>query len=287
MLSVVFVYYNNGNKNGYLTDVLKGFQRQTVKNFELIIIDNYSPISVFDDVGDVGNKFHFFKSITIVTLRRMGSGFINNVGQCTARNMGTRLATGSRVTWNDGDCVPSKNYVEAHLSSLADVCITAYEGGRMPGTLSCNAGEALDRVSWIEENPRDLTKFLQHPDPNHFLNAVTRGVSLKIGIARCTPFDEDFNYDANDTESGKGWEDIDFGLRLYKASLSFEGNMRAFTIHVEHDVSAPSHNMAVASYKNWVKLNRKHPDLRTLCAEWHKYTENAILSSDPNMIIGG
>lgn len=287
MLSIIFVYYNNGNKSGYLNSVLEGFNRQTVKNFELIIIDNYSPIPVFDDIGDICDKLTFFKPIMVVTLKKMGNGFINNIGQCTARNIGTKLASGSRVTWNDGDCVPSRNYVDVHLSSMADVCITAYEGGKMPGTLSCAFGKALDRVSWVEENPRELTGFLQHPDPRHFLNAVTRGVSVKSSVARCIPFDEDFNYNADDKESGKGWEDIDFGLRLHKASLSFEGNMQAFTVHIEHDVSAPSHNMAVASYRNWVKLNKKHPDLKTLCSEWHKYTENAILSSDPSMIIGG
>ena len=283
MLSVVIVYFNTGNKTGCLSKVMEGFNRQINKDFELIIIDNHSPIPLAEDIGLSGKSiYNFMVAPKVITLGSLPGGLTDIRGQCTARNIGTMIARGDRVTWNDGDCVPSKNFVEVCLRSRADALNIAFDGGKVPGTLSCNLKDVLNRVSWIEENPRDMTMFLQHPSPKHFLNCITRGVSVARSVARYTLFDEDFNYDANNPNSGKGWEDVDFGMRLHKGGAIIDGDLTAFTVHIDHQVSAPSINCAKASYKNWVLLNRKHPDLKLLVPDWHRDTTNAILEGMRN-----
>jgi len=46
MVSIVIVYYNTGNKNGFLDKIIWSLNRQTCQDFEILILNNNSPVDI-------------------------------------------------------------------------------------------------------------------------------------------------------------------------------------------------------------------------------------------------
>jgi len=104
LVSVVIPTYNNA---ALLPETLDGVQRQTIKDFEIIVVDDGS----LDDTAQVVKSY----DPSIVYFHQ------TNRGQAAARNKGVALARGEYIAFCDHDDV----WHEPHLETLMD-CLTSY-----------------------------------------------------------------------------------------------------------------------------------------------------------------
>lgn len=253
--SIIILYYNDGYKNGFLQKVIWGLNRQTFTDFEVIIVDNNSPVPL----TLVGNENSNIKIIRLEC----------NKGQCTARNVGLREAGGERVIFNDGDGVYSSNFLEVHSEANTDVFMTLRDG-RFKKQLNCKLEQVEEKVNeWEDKDLEVLCETLHHPDINHFLNSAPNATSFKREVILQENYDENFNY-CKDSSKGRGWEDTELGVRLYKKGYSFSGSKEAFTMHIEHPCAIKIEELMYSGNINWNKLLEKHPDLEKICSsEWY------------------
>ncbi len=112
--SVIISFYKNIE---YLKLVLAGFERQTERDFEIIIADDGSDENVTHQIEDLSKQISF----RLIHVWQEDKGFRKN-----------KILNGAIVTSNsdylifvDGDCVPHIKFVEEHLkSSEKKICLT-------------------------------------------------------------------------------------------------------------------------------------------------------------------
>lgn len=97
--SVIIVTYNNSD---LLLSNLDKLNKQTVNNFEIIIIDNNEKIDIFQLI----KKY----PINYIKLKK-------NYGLSLARNIGIKLARGEIVIFLDDDAIPASDFVEQHIKA--------------------------------------------------------------------------------------------------------------------------------------------------------------------------
>ena len=112
--SVILSFYN---KIDYLKLVLAGFERQTFKNFEIIIADDGSNQDVVNQIEELTASC----SYSVTHLWQEDKGFRKN--KILNRAI---LASGSGyLIFIDADCVPHSEFVKEHLlHQEAGVCLT-------------------------------------------------------------------------------------------------------------------------------------------------------------------
>lgn len=104
------------NVSKTIVDCLFSILHQTFKNFEIIIIDDFSNDSTK-------------KLIQAICDKRIRY-FANEkwLGISPSRNKGIRKAVGEYIFFTDGDCRVSKNWIEAGLHSLINLNCVGVEG---------------------------------------------------------------------------------------------------------------------------------------------------------------
>lgn len=103
--SVIAAFYN---KIDYLKLVLTGFERQTTKDFELIIADDGSKENVVAEI----NKIKATYSFPIKHIWQEDKGFRKN----KILNKAINEAESDYLIFIDADCVPHREFVEGHLN---------------------------------------------------------------------------------------------------------------------------------------------------------------------------
>jgi glycosyltransferase involved in cell wall biosynthesis len=93
-ISVVVVTYNRPQ---VAKNAVANLLKQTVKPFEIIVIDNGSTIPLNLEINN-----------SIIKQKR----FDEEIGISNARNFGIGLAKGDYVAFIDDDCIPTKNWIE-------------------------------------------------------------------------------------------------------------------------------------------------------------------------------
>jgi len=117
--SVVIVAYNtNGN---LLSQNLKSLKEQTIKEFEILIVDNSDKINLLEIVSKYNLKY--------IKLEK-------NYGPMLARNVGIKYSSGDIVIFLDDDAVPANNFVEQHIRAYEESNILGLRGKVLPRTSS-------------------------------------------------------------------------------------------------------------------------------------------------------
>lgn len=112
--TVIAAFYN---KIDYMKLVLAGFERQTTKNFELIIADDGSSIEIVKEVESISKNFPFH----IKHIWQEDKGFRKN----RILNQAILAADSDYLIFIDGDCIPHSSFVEEHINNrLSQVCLT-------------------------------------------------------------------------------------------------------------------------------------------------------------------
>ena len=127
-ISIIVPCYN---AEKYLPDLITSVQKQTVSDWELLLIDDGSK----DNTHKIVIKYLEDKRISYI--------FQDNAGVSKARNHGLLLAKGEYVTCVDADDWLEPNFIEVFLKSkVADINICGYREINPNGTV---------RTEWIPE----------------------------------------------------------------------------------------------------------------------------------------
>ncbi len=112
--SVIAAFYN---KIDYLKLVLAGFERQTTKNFELIIADDGSSNEIVKEVESIAKNYSFH----IKHIWQEDKGFRKN----RILNQAILAADTNYLIFIDADCIPHSHFVEEHINNRSNqVCLT-------------------------------------------------------------------------------------------------------------------------------------------------------------------
>jgi glycosyltransferase involved in cell wall biosynthesis len=104
--SIIIAFYNNIRN---LRLVLAGFERQTVKDFEIIIADDGSRSDIVANLLEIQKE----SSLSIYHIWQEDNGWQKNV----MLNKAIVAAHGDYLIFVDGDCIPDDRFIEKHLES--------------------------------------------------------------------------------------------------------------------------------------------------------------------------
>ena len=193
----------------------------------------------------------------------------NGYRLATVRNRGILASEGEVVVCLDCDVIPVPELIESHLRwfhvggekatigprKFIDVC--HIRPSDVPRTVhqlrSCpDIPSASNRYLAVDKRWPEFQNFKKHPHPYNCFHgcnvAFRRDRALEIGL-----FDEEFN--------GRcGYEDIEFGYRLYKAGQRLVFEPEALALHQENTVIS-AEQRALDGEVNRRKLYSKVPEL--------------------------
>ncbi len=112
--SVIISFYN---RIDYLRLVLAGFERQTFRNFEIIIADDGSTEEVVTEIEKLSRQISF----SLIHVWHEDKGFRKN----KILNRAVLASNSEYLIFIDGDCVPHREFVKEHISfSSPKKCLT-------------------------------------------------------------------------------------------------------------------------------------------------------------------
>ena len=103
--TVIAAFYN---RLDYLKLVLAGFERQTEKNFELIIADDGSKDEIVNEIKKISN-IHSFQ---IKHIWQEDKGFRKN----KILNRAIQESESDYIIFIDADCIPHRGFIDGHLN---------------------------------------------------------------------------------------------------------------------------------------------------------------------------
>jgi glycosyltransferase involved in cell wall biosynthesis len=208
-VSIVVPTYNGAERIQRLLASIEKFAVAELK--EIVLCDDGSDDRVRLTSGKLPDKL----PITKVRQDRAGAR------RASARNLGLAAATGDIVLFLDDDCLIGRRTIRSHVWAHSRTRGAVAIGYR--ARLTRDAGSAritLDhRRKLLGACGRGI---LSHPAPWSF--AYTCNLSIS-GRARRLRFDDSF--------SGWGYEDLEYGYRLFKAGIPFRGASGSTVWHVE------------------------------------------------------
>ena len=104
--TVIASFYNKIN---YLKLVLAGFERQTIKNFEVIIADDGSSEDIVKEIESISESYSFH----IKHIWQEDKGFRKN----RILNQAILAANSNYLIFIDADCIPHSRFVEEHIKN--------------------------------------------------------------------------------------------------------------------------------------------------------------------------
>ena len=235
--SVVISFYN---RLDYLKFVLAGFERQTLRDFEIIIADDGSKREVVEEIEKLSRNISF----PVTHLWHEDKGFRKN----KILNRAITSSNSEYLIFVDGDCVPHKEFVKEHLNySSIGKCLT---GRRVNLSEKITNGLTLEKVrnGYLEENTLSLIADSLFGKSNYvergfyFRNQFIRNIlnKKKRGLLGCNfslfkkdmfainGFDERYELPSIGEDS-----DVQFRLELQKVKIVSLGNI-AVQYHLYH-----------------------------------------------------
>jgi len=235
-LSVVIPTYNRANT---LRECLEYLQKQSTRDFEVIVIDDGSTDEtkkvVTNFVKDSWLDLHYF--------------YQKNQKQATARNLGIQKAQGNIILFLGDDIFALPSLVENHLAvhntfpenNIAVLGYTTWapflEVNDYMKFLEWSGWqfhyEKIKRISAF----KNFSAYKEHHFKGKFLPTksqhwffYTSNLSLKKELLLAESFDEKFK--------AYGWEDIELGLRLSKKQdlhLFYNPDAEAYHAHLQYE----------------------------------------------------
>jgi hypothetical protein len=240
-----------------------------------VVVDDASPAEAYSTARSIVAEQEQQRP-THVSVRLLANDA--NIGNCLSRNRGLSEIDADIYIVIDADCLMNRDFVTAHARAHLDISADA-----VIGPLNIETG---DRLGWemleaLELDRRSVLSAMDLQDdiqPNGFLNCITRNLSVSRDmVQRLGGFDPEFSYSTN-PESGFGWEDVEFGYRLYAAGARIHFTPDAFSLHQSHSRMVSEEQQVIGSAKHFNKLFDKHPEMMHVVRRWATDTAERILS---------
>ena len=235
LISVIVTTYNRPDA---LSLILKSFNYQTDRNFEVIIADDGSG----KDTRKIINRMIIDSNYPISYVWQEDEGF----RAAKIRNLAAMKAKGEYLIFMDGDCIPRPSFIEKHRKLAQDGYLVA--GDRI--LLSEEyTDEVLKNETLVWNNSLlqwlnlYLNKKVNRIYPLIFLPCVSKLRDLnknwkkvrtcnlgifKQDLIKVNGFDNSF--------SGWGYEDSDFAIRLIHAGVKVKtGRFATGVLHLYHE----------------------------------------------------
>jgi glycosyltransferase involved in cell wall biosynthesis len=237
--SLIISFYN---RIDYLKLVLAGLERQTFRNFEIVLADDGSNQNVVSEIESISKQISF----PLIHIWQEDKGFRKN----KILNSAIRVSSAGYLIFIDGDCIPHRNFINEHYKNrLAEQCLTGRRvnlSKRITNKLTFEAVKKgfLEKstVSLIMDglmgNSTDVEKgiYLENKILRKYFNTKKRGllgcnVSIhKSDIERINGFDERYQAPSIGEDS-----DIQFRLELLGVKIKTLNNI-AIQYHLYHEL---------------------------------------------------
>ena len=235
-ISVIITTYNRGE---VLRRVFKGWLKQTLRNFEMVIVDDGSTDDTYMILEEAKRDFEERRPDVTFKIYRQ-----ENRGPAGGRNFAVTKASGDILVFVDDDAYPVKDFLKAHL----------LWHDRYPNAVV--RGPVINVSSWervSDKPPKGILSRIKHYSRNYFCTAnasVRKELFTSIG-----GFDESF----------KRWSDTEFAYRLrgrYKLKWIFDFNATVYHYKPE-DLFRTEEELRRHYYREGVyaaKLFLRYPD---------------------------
>lgn len=284
MTNMISVLICTHNKCKFLDLTLSGYTIQSLKEFEIIIVDDGS----IDNTKQIVDKYRKLLTLVYVYQERQGIA--------CARNKALELARGKQIIITDDDRIPSPNFVFEHKQMLdtypktvvigrEDIIVSFWQPQLQ---LNFNDGfkfflehkeiisDSEKQLIFCDEIQKDFYKtiqkyyvgqsnnslFLSTIGPHEMMWSRAYGGNISFDSSYCANairFDKGYK--------GYGGEDIDFSFQLYNQNFSFVYLERAINFHQEHKRKKEEY---FEMYANFMRFYNKFRCLETslMKMEW-------------------
>jgi glycosyltransferase involved in cell wall biosynthesis len=249
--TVIAAFYN---KFDYLKLVLAGFDRQTEKNFELIIADDGSRESIVNEIKKIQTRYSF----PIKHIWQEDRGFRKN----KILNKAIDESDSDYLIFIDADCVPHRSFVESHLNFSRENTSLTGRRVNLSQKLTSQLNEQNVREGILEKeilkqildgifgDSLDVEKgfYFKNKFILNFFNRKSRGLLgcnfslFKKDLIKINGFDERY-------EAPSIGEDSDVQFRLELSGVKINSiNHAAVQYHLYHKLQErPQSNLALFS----------------------------------------
>lgn len=237
--SLIISFYN---RIDYLKLVLAGLERQTFRNFEIILADDGSNPNVVSEIESISKQISF----PFIHIWQEDKGFRKN----RILNSAIRVSSANYLLFIDGDCIPHRNFINEHYkNSSLEQCLTGRRvnlSKQMTNKLTYEVVKegflekrmvSLIMDGWIGKST-DIEKgiYFESNVLRKYFNTKKRGllgcnISIrKADIERINGFDERYQAPSIGEDS-----DIQFRLELLGIKIKTLNNI-AIQYHLYHEL---------------------------------------------------
>lgn len=248
MISLVMAYYNRLPQLRY---TLKTIEKSSSKNFEIVIVDDYS--SEEHSIDKISSEFKSL-NFKIIKMQNINSKK-TYVGPSIPYNVGFRESQGDKIIIQNPECCHMGDVIDYTDNNLSDDLYLSFH---------CFASGKRELNDLYSNNYLDVTtsagRWYNHsvhrPASYHFTTAITRKNLIELN-----GFDEKYAV-------GFNYDDDEFIQRIKKKKLKIEFVNNPWTIHQYHgkgfnnplnpSASQDNHAFHIENIKNLsVRANNK------------------------------
>ena len=146
-ISIIISTYNSPD---WLSNVLYGYNKQTYRNFEVIIADDGSDERTRNCINNIRNEVFF----PITHVWHKDNGFQKTI----ILNKSILATTSEYIIMTDGDCIPREDFVENHVKYREEGYFLSGGYFKLPMNLSKQitkediySGKCFD-LNWLKAN---------------------------------------------------------------------------------------------------------------------------------------
>jgi glycosyltransferase involved in cell wall biosynthesis len=242
--SVVLPVYNREN---LIEKVVHTVLNQTFKDFELIVVDNFSSDRTIEKIQSLQNGSA--RTIKLICNSQ-------NLERCVSRNLGINSALGEYICFIDSDDF----WIEDHLETL----FTTINSQKQVALYFTNAFDSVDFGPLTER----ICPKLDHYELFHYLTTYTFNpsrVAVHRNILQSIQFDPEI----------PGLEDFDLWLRIATVYPILQVDKRTVVYNC-HNSSTTSNELSQSD--NQLKLYRKVLNKKEFCSKINRVSRNRLLS---------